>query len=52
MAENNVNNIKNKPVVQTDRNGQVITVYPGNGRPMIMIEPKQINTLSEDKNGK
>jgi hypothetical protein len=49
MADNNVNNIKNKPVAQSDRNGQTVTIYPNNGQPMIMIEPKQINTLSEDK---
>lgn len=53
MAENNINNPKNKPIVQTDSAGKTISFYPnGNGTPMIKIEPKQINTLSEDKNGK
>lgn len=52
MSDNNVNNIKNKPITQTDRSGQTITFYPnGNGVPMISIEPKQINTVSEENNG-
>ena len=53
MSDNNVNNIKNKPVVQTDdRTGQTFTFYPnGNGAPMISMEPKQINTVSEENNG-
>ena len=54
MSDNNVSNIKNKPVVQTDdRTGQTFTFYPnGNGAPMISMEPKQIKTVSEKNNGK
>jgi VCBS repeat-containing protein len=48
----NANDKKNVPITQTDRNGQTVTVYPNGGQPMIVITPKQINTLSEDKNGK
>jgi hypothetical protein len=53
MSDNNVNNIKNKPIVQQDNlTGQTITFYPnGNGVPMISIDPKQINTVSEENNG-
>lgn len=52
MAEN-VNDKKNKPIVQQDRTGNKITFYPnGKGAPMISIEPKQINTVSEDRNGR
>lgn len=52
MAEN-VNDKKNKPIVQQDRTGNRITFYPnGKGAPMISIEPKQINTVSEDRNGR
>ena len=53
MSDNNVNNIKNKPIVQQDNlTGQTITFYPnGNSVPMISIDPKQINTVSEENNG-
>ena len=47
MATNNAKDLKNTPVKQTDRSGQTVTVYPNGGRPMIVIEPMKINTLSE-----
>ena len=44
----NVNDKKNAPITQTDRNGHTVTVYPNGRQPMITIMPKQINTLSEE----
>jgi hypothetical protein len=44
----NATDKKNVPITQVDRSGQTVTVYPNNGQPMIVITPKQINTLSEE----
>jgi hypothetical protein len=49
MSNKNANDLENTPVKQTDRSGQTVTVYPNGGQPMIVIEPKKINTLSEEK---
>lgn len=49
MAE--VKNAKDiKPIVQEDKTKRVV-VYPNGKNTMIVIEPKQINTSSEDRNG-
>lgn len=42
-----------KPIRQETRDGQVVTVIPGNGSPTIIIEPKsKVNTQNGDNNGK
>ncbi len=40
-----------KPIVQTDRYGKTVTVIPNGNNTMITIEPKKINTVSEEQNG-
>ena len=39
-----------KPIVQEDKDKRVV-VYHNGKNTMIVIEPKQINTSSEDRNG-